>query len=268
MNKAAARGESAREQAAEVIDRWCFVISPIGDTGSETRVRADDVLEFIIRPAAEKCGNDANNVKRADHIDEPGLITTQVILSVVSAPLVIADLTDHNPNVLYELALRHAMKQPVVQICHEKDKLPFDIAAQRTIFYNHQNIRKTLRETVSAVAKQIQAVEADPTLVDNPISTAIDLQALRASADPGQNASAQVLSLLQDLNVRMSRIEASIETVSDPTITGLRVFGRPPSPLIVSQTPQRDPRDGVQVFETPRPFGITRSSPHPPPDFG
>jgi hypothetical protein len=54
----------------------CFVISPIGEEGTEIRRRADQVLKHIITPAAEECGYETI---RADKISEPGMITSQVI---------------------------------------------------------------------------------------------------------------------------------------------------------------------------------------------
>ncbi len=86
-------------------DRTCFVISAIGDPGSQIRKHADKVKEFIIRPVANKVGLE---VVRADDICDSGIITTQVITHLLEDKLVVADLTRHNPNVFYELALRHA----------------------------------------------------------------------------------------------------------------------------------------------------------------
>jgi len=49
--------------------------------------------------------------------------------------LVIADLTYHNPNVFYELAVRHLNKKPVIHLIKKGEKIPFDINDRRTIFY-------------------------------------------------------------------------------------------------------------------------------------
>ena len=60
------------------------------------RVHSDHVLRHIVRVAVERFDYEA---LRADEIDRPGIITSQVIERVVNSPLVIADLTFHNPNV-------------------------------------------------------------------------------------------------------------------------------------------------------------------------
>src|SRR5688572_13315379 len=87
----------------------CFVISPIGEVGSEVRARADQILKYVIQPAVKVFGYVAI---RADAMPEPGLITTQIIDRIINDDLVVADLTGKNPNVYYELALRHAIRKP------------------------------------------------------------------------------------------------------------------------------------------------------------
>src|SRR5260370_36636987 len=110
--------------------RICFVIGPIGAEGSPTRKRSDRVLQFLTKPAAGSCGYE---VIRADTISSPGLITDQIIRHVKSVPMVVADLTEHNANAFYELALRHMVKKPLVQIIRKGDQIPFDLAATRVL---------------------------------------------------------------------------------------------------------------------------------------
>ena len=54
-------------------------------------------------------------------------------MRILSDPLVVADLTDHNPNVFYEVAIRHAMQKPLVQLIDENQRIPFDVSDVRTI---------------------------------------------------------------------------------------------------------------------------------------
>ena len=175
--------------------RTCFVIAPIGTEGSDVRVRSDQVLKHIITPAARECDYEAI---RADQISEPGLITSQVIQHVVEDPLVIADLTGRNPNVFYELALRHALKKPVVQIIHATESIPFDVAASRTIHVDHHDLDSAARAK-EEIVKQIRSVERNPSEVDTPISVAIELQSLRQSDNPLEKSNAEIITMLQDL---------------------------------------------------------------------
>ena len=102
----------------------CFVIAPIGEPDSDTRRRSDQVLRHIIRPAVETKGYTSI---RADEISEPGIITSQVIQHVVDAPLIVADLTERNPNGFYELAVRHAIRKPFIHIIDKGESIPFDV---------------------------------------------------------------------------------------------------------------------------------------------
>jgi hypothetical protein len=186
------------------LTKTCFVIAPIGAEGSPTRERSDRVLEYILKPVAEECGYEV--VLRADHIGAPGMITDQVIQHVVGDELVIADLTEENPNVFYELALRHAIRRPLVQIIEKGEAIPFDLANFRTIEVDHRDLR------AAALAKEelhrhIQAVEEDPSRVDNPISTSLDLQALRGSGDPIQASVAE-------LNANMASIQREVRALA------------------------------------------------------
>jgi len=116
----------------------CFVIGPIGDKDADigTRERlayeeAIQVLEEIIEPA---CKAYAISVLRADQIATAGEIPEQVFRHLRDSYLVIADLTGANPNVLYELGMRHTTGKLTIQI-GERERLPFDISIIRTILF-------------------------------------------------------------------------------------------------------------------------------------
>lgn len=123
-------------QAIDLTD-VCFVISPIGSPDAEERRHADLVFGSLLEPALSELGL---RLIRADRISKPGLITAQVIDHLVRAPLVVADLSFGNPNVFYELALRHATRRPVVQIVRASDPLPFDVGQFRTVVIDMQDI--------------------------------------------------------------------------------------------------------------------------------
>jgi hypothetical protein len=177
----------------------CLVISPIGENDSDTRKRADQVLKYIIKPAAETCGYDA---KRADELDNPGLITSQVIQRVVNDPLIIADLTERNPNVFYELAILHATRKPLVQLIKKGEQLPFDVAGMRTIQVDHQNL-----ESADTAKTEIIAMENDPSQIETPISASLNVQVLRQTDRPEERSLADPLTAVADLRAGLLKVE-------------------------------------------------------------
>jgi hypothetical protein len=97
--------------------------------------------EYVVEPA---CSAHNLDPVRADKIAHPGEITEQIFRLLRDADVVIADLTGGNPNVMYELGLRHTRDKITVQL-GENERLPFDINTIRTIRF-----RRTERGLVEA----------------------------------------------------------------------------------------------------------------------
>jgi hypothetical protein len=121
----------------EDFSRICFYISPIGEEESEQRMHADLFMGALIEPALAELDL---KLVGADKIGKVGLINAQVIEYIARSPLVVADLSFHNPNVFYEIALRHAIKKPLVQLIRKSDKVPFDLNQSRTVEIDTTNI--------------------------------------------------------------------------------------------------------------------------------
>jgi len=181
----------------------CFVISPIGEEESETRKRSDTVLKYIITPPVELLGYD---VVRADNIAEPGIITTQIIQHIVDADLVVADLTDRNPNVFYELALRHAIRKPLVQLIKKGEVIRFDIAATRIIQFDILSL-DNVEFVKKEITKQVKSLESGKSDADNPISVSLDLKTLKASGNPEQRSLADVVEAITELRAAVTLVD-------------------------------------------------------------
>lgn len=193
----------------------CFVIAPIGEPESDTRRRSDQVLKHIIAPAVEVCGYTAI---RADQIDKPGIITSQVIQRVVGDPLVVADLSETNPNVFYELAIRHAIRKPLVQIIRKGDRIPFDVAGTRTIQVDHHDL-DSVEAAKKEIRDQVKAVESDSAKMETPISVSLDLQILRQSENPEERSLADLMAAVSDLRAGVQKIESKLTASADPAAT-------------------------------------------------
>lgn len=174
----------------------CFVICPIGDKGTSTRDRSDQILEFIIKPAAAECGYKA---ERADSSPRPGMITKQIIDQLIDAPLVIADLTEGNANVFYELAVRHAVKKPFVHIIDRDAKIPFDVGPMRVVYVTHQDLAQADKAREELV-QHIKAAETDPEALENPISTTVELRGLQKTGRSGDRLIAEILETVQRID--------------------------------------------------------------------
>lgn len=135
----------------------CFVICPLGLDKSETRTRANKVLDFIIKPVTQLLGY---TVERADLTPEhQQTIPESISKNIFEANLVIADLTDCNPNVFYELGKRHAWGGHTIHLTQDLNTLPFDVRHHRVIEYDLEDpaaverIRTALRLGISQLEK-------------------------------------------------------------------------------------------------------------------
>jgi hypothetical protein len=148
----------------------CFYITPIGSDDSEERKHADLFTSSLVQPALDELGL---TLVRADKIGEPGMITSQIIEYLKRSRLAIADLSYLNPNVFYEVALRHALRLPVVQLIRKADRLPFDVNQSRTLVLDTSDIYTLvpkLQTYRSEIANQARKALEDPESVGNPIS--------------------------------------------------------------------------------------------------
>jgi hypothetical protein len=182
-------------------DNECFFIAPIGDDDTEIRKRSDGVRDWVVKPAAKQAA-DLKTV-RADDVGEPGQITAQAVQHCLKAKAAVADLTGGNPNVYYELSVRHGALLPVVLIAEEGTKLPFDISQSRVIFFDHTDLSS------SGEAKEELQIQIEASLTrtpDNPISDGMRLAQLQAG-----NAEEQTLAAVLDRLQRLSHTTEQID---------------------------------------------------------
>lgn len=188
--------ESAKQKS-------CFIITPIGDENSEIRRKADGLIEAIVKPVLENLGY----VPIIPHtMTKPGSITTQVVEHILSSDMVIANLTGLNPNVMYELAVRHAVRKPIVCVVENGTKLPFDIAQDRVILYSDEffrveTLKKDLKQMIESASKMGKGE------IDNPIYRAQSNTMVQRQLEKSPNTTdADVLKLILE---RLTKLEDS-----------------------------------------------------------
>ncbi len=117
----------------------CFVISPIGSEGSETRINADDLYDLIIEPALDKFNF---QIIRGDMVTTNDSITDDIIKRIQNSELCIIDITGHNPNVFYECGRRHETAKPFILMRKKGEEIPFDLMDIRAVEYDLSDPRK------------------------------------------------------------------------------------------------------------------------------
>lgn len=203
MNAQAAPTEAPLADKAPQKRKSVFVVSPIGVPGSEVHRKASYALKYIFREALQ---DDEWDVHRADEGEGPDSIGQHVIRKLWEADLVIADLTGHNPNVFYELAIAHGWRKPVVHLIAKGETIPFDIVDQRTIFYDITDLA-SVEATVSLLRKYAEYAIANTAELITPLTSFEKFSHIR---EDGADGGAAVAEVLEEVVSRLSRLEHSV----------------------------------------------------------
>lgn len=185
----------------------CFVISPIGEDGTGTRQRANQVLRHIIEPAANAAGF---RTSRADLIGEPGRITGQIVRHLADAAVVVADLADLNPNVMYELAIRHVLKRPFVHIREVGQRIPFDISDVRAIDVDIHDLDSAANARTTLEAMLVHIRDHPDDLVETPFTVGVELLTVRRDPPSTDEAAVQLATELVELREMIGTLRSEM----------------------------------------------------------
>lgn len=133
--------------------KTCFVIMPFGEKkdADGKPIDFDDVYEFLIKPPLDRLKID---VVRCDKIPSSGSVHREMLHHILHDDLAIVDITTLNPNVFYELGVRHALRRSgTILLRREGTKNPFNIQGMKAFNYDLDmksvaNAQKTLQEAV------------------------------------------------------------------------------------------------------------------------
>lgn len=151
----------------------CFVIMPFGKT---TEHHSEEYwlehFEHFIKPAIEGAFHNKKKMRYNAKRSNPtgGTIVGDVFRSLQEADVVLADLTDFNPNVMYELGIRHCLQDRTIMILEEGSSIPFYFQTYKIIRYSKKNFKDFayFKETIQIRLRELSQLEQSG-LGDNPI---------------------------------------------------------------------------------------------------
>ena len=114
-----------KQSTVKVNEKLCFIIMPYTD-------KLNPIYENIIKPVIKDLKLEC---LRADEIFTSKSIIEDIWNNIKKARFIIADLTDRNPNVFYELGLAHALNKEVILLTQDINDVPFDLRHLRFIVY-------------------------------------------------------------------------------------------------------------------------------------
>ena len=145
----------------------CFVIMPFaGTTSAHTTEYWNNHFDGFLKPLIEE--NEELQAHRSEAVR--GDVLRRIITDLVTSPIVVADLTDNNPNVFWELGVRQSFKHGTLTILDPGDSpsmsLPFDVSVKGTLpYYPHDHIK--LEDFRVRFKKALQDCLSNPTEPDS-----------------------------------------------------------------------------------------------------
>lgn len=173
----------------------CFIVCPIGDEGSETRVRSDKLLRHVITPVCKECGFEPT---RIDKENKNGSITEGILKHLKEDDLVIADLTENNPNAFYEIGYRAALDKPAIHLMAKDSSIPFDVSAIRTFPYDLTDLdsvdelRERLIQTIKSIDFDSHETKNNLSNNNTPMTSALILQEIYKLQDKVESLSSNI----------------------------------------------------------------------------
>jgi hypothetical protein len=143
--------------------RDCYVIMPFSATASCTAEQWTEIYEEVFKPAVLHCGYACDRARPGT-----GSLPRSIIERLRTSFLVLADVTDRNANVFYELGVRHALSKRTIIVTQVGQALPSDLGGYWSVQYG------TSPRQVSAfkadMKRLVESIESDPERSDNPVS--------------------------------------------------------------------------------------------------
>lgn len=142
----------------------CFVIMPFSETESCSEEEWEEIYN-LFKKTIEEAGYAC---ERSSPI-KGGALIKNIIQQLYTAEIVLADLTDTNANVFYELGVRHSLKKRTIMVAYENHHLPSDISGYGVIFYSTDTLQGR-EDFKDKIHKRINEIEQNPEKSDNPVS--------------------------------------------------------------------------------------------------
>lgn len=195
----------------------CFVICPIGPEGSDIRRWSDDLYKNLIKPIAEEFKYEA---RRVIDDDRPGNITAHIVKYIFESDLIVADLTGHNPNVFYELALAHAFERPFILLKGDNLSIPFDISQQNVIHLSTDSFG-SIDQCRAQLKCHFEAVKENSADFDNPVRRHQEKTRISTEGNPLEKEVELLREDKRTLEYKLEKLASARPSQSDLKNSGL-----------------------------------------------
>lgn len=193
----------------------CFVLMPISDVHGYEPGHFGRVYEHVLKPAIIDAGY---SPVRADDTIKTDYIVVGIIQKIVESEMVICDFSARNPNVMYELGIRHAFNKPVALIKDRRTDKVFDIQGLRYVEYDDALRIDTVQKDISKISGAIQETA---TANGKGVNSVVQLAGITAAEIPARQ---QVSGETQLILSALASLERRVDGIDNKTRVPVRFF--------------------------------------------
>jgi len=238
--------------------RTCFVIMPFSTTGSCSEDEWTLLFEALFKPAIEGAGLDYE-CRRS--VATRGNIVASILQELKESYVVLADLTDHNANVFYELGVRHSLKDRTILIAQKEEDIPFDLRAYAYHIYDWFT-EEGKEAFATRITELLSEIDNNPDRPDNPVSDflgrATEPNPLQApvTVEPAEVSFAQSLAGpsaegLNAIDFARKLARSGVPQAANTVLRLTRAELRPTISQIVNELNQREVPSQIQENQIP-----------------
>ena len=193
-----------------------FVIMPYGGKDERKVKEYNKIFRFLIKPAVQEFDENAE-VFRQDYTGQGGQIVRNIIQNISSSDVVVADVSEQNWNVAYELGLRHVMnKYGTVLLCNDTTEIPYDIQHLNVLVYPTTDwldqVDDISQKIITAIEEAQKKERADSPVFDVYSALPPSLaEMLSSNNDEEQARIMQLNNELREANVLIEQLQKRIE---------------------------------------------------------
>lgn len=261
-------------------DKSCFVVMGFGiktDLATGRKLNLDKSYEALIKPVVEGKGI---RCLRADEIRHAGSINLQMFQQLLSADIVVADISTANVNAFYELGLRHALKPRTTIIISESQYgYPFDLNGLNISSYTHlgENIdyfevmrfQKLLGEMLDSILNDTKPDSPIYTLITDLIPPMLNDQAVNLVDRIGDVLTARTQAIeaeqdpdIQTLSLKIKQAEAFLKAKNFPEAkaafaNALRMLSEEDNPKLLANNVYLIQRLALTTYQAKQPDEIS-----------
>lgn len=192
------------QPSIDLID--CFIIMPIADPENYDKGHFNKVYEDILKPACNKSGF---RPVRADEVKQTNLIHLDILQKLIDSPMAICDLSNRNPNVLFELGLRQAFDKPTVLVQECGTPKIFDISPLRYTEYRKELKYREVLEDQELIADALRATK-EATDKGEGINSIVGLLSLASPAQLKDVTDTDTAKMMQIIMSEMNDLKTDV----------------------------------------------------------